>query len=314
MKDPPGAGSAFCEHSPIVFVNSAAGGGRAHAYLPRIQKLFLSLRIDADFVMTSTAGELEASAQNAILEKRRTLLAMGGDGTFQALANAACGADIILGVIPIGGGNDFAAALGLPNEPIEALNAALCGHPRSVDLVRVRTADGRTRLYAGGGGIGLDAEAARHAGGAYRHLPGRSRYIAAALHALAGYVPLGVRIDFPESDIPSFEARVLLAAVLNSPTYGAGVRLAPGAAVDDGSLHVVLIEELTKLGVLALLPRLMGSGELRTPRMKRWLAKSVKLTTNRPCLFHGDGEILGPTPVEIEIVPKAVRVLAPVAR
>ena len=101
--------------------------------------------------------------------------------------------------------------------------------------------------------------------------------------------------------MPSFEAKALLAAVLNSPTYGAGVRLAPDAAVDDGLLHVVLIEAISKLGVLTLLPRLMGSGELRTARLKRWLAKRVKLTTNRPCLFHGDGEILGPTPVELEV-------------
>ena len=264
--------------------------------------------------MTNSAEELESSAQNAIFQKQRTLLAMGGDGTFQALANAALGADVVLGVLPIGGGNDFAAALGLPSEPAEAAEAVLCGQPRYVDLVRVRTAEGRTRFYAGGGGIGLDAEAARHAGGAYRHLPGRFRYIAAALRALAGYVPLDVRVDFPKSNIPSFEARALLAAVLNSPTYGSGVRLAPDAAIDDGSLHVVLIEVLSKLRVLTLLPRLIGSGELRTPRVKRWRAQRVKLTTNRPCFFHGDGEILGLTPVEIEVAPKAVRVLAPALR
>jgi len=270
--------------------------------------------MQAQFVMTNSASELESCAQAAISQGEQLLFAMGGDGTFQSLANASFGADVVLGILPIGGGNDFASALGLPSEPLEAAKAMLCGQPRYVDLVRVRTADGKTRLYAGGGGIGLDAEAARHASGAYRHLPGRFRYIAAALRALAGYVPLSVRVDFPASHIPSFEAKVLLAAVLNSPTYGAGVRLAPGAAVDDGLLHVVLIEELSKLGVLTLLPRLMGSGELRTSRVKRWRAQRVKLTTNRQCLFHGDGEILGPTPVEIEVVPKAVRVLAPVLR
>jgi len=314
MRDHPDSASAFREHPAIIFVNSAAGGGRARVCLPRIQEVFKSLRMQAQFVMTKSASELESCAHNEILRGQHLFFAMGGDGTFQALVNASFGADVVLGVLPIGGGNDFASALGLPSDPAEAAEAMLCGQPRHVDLVRVRTADGRTRLYAGGGGIGLDAEAARHAGGAYRHLPGRFRYIAAALHALAGYVPLGVRIDFPESDTPSFEAKALLTAVLNSPTYGAGVRLAPGAAVDDGLVHVVLIEELSKLAVLALLPRLMGSGELRTPRMKRWLAKRVKLTTNRPCLFHGDGEILGPTPVELEVVPKAVRVLAPVLR
>ena len=314
MRDRPDSASTFCEHSAIVFVNSTAGGGRARVCLPQIQEVFRSLRIQANFVTTNSAYELESCAQAAILQGRNLIFAMGGDGTFQSLVNASFGADVVLGILPSGGGNDFASALGLPRDPAEAAGAMLCGQPRNVDLVRVRTADGRTRLYAGGGGIGLDAEAARHAGGAYRHLPGRFRYIAAALHALAGYVPLGVRIDFPESDIPSFEAEALLAAVLNSPTYGAGVRLAPGAVVDDGSLQVVLIEAMRKFNILTLLPRLMGSGELRTSRVKRWRAQRVKLTTNRPCLFHGDGEILGPTPVEIEIVPNAVRVLAPLLR
>jgi len=126
------------------------------------------------------------------------------------------------------------------------------------------------------------------------------------------YVPLEVRIDFPEGEVVSWEAKALLAAVLNSPTYGAGLRLAPGATLDDASLHVVLIEDIGTLGVLRLLPRLMGSGELRTSRVKRWRAQHVRLTTDRPCMFHGDGEILGPTPVEIEVVPRAVQVWAPV--
>jgi diacylglycerol kinase (ATP) len=262
-------------------------------------------------VLTRSAAELESCARNSILEKDRVLLAMGGDGTFQALANGAFGADVVLGVLPVGGGNDFAAALGLPSDPLKAAEAVLGGQPRSVDLVRVHTADGRTRLYAGGGGIGLDAEAAGYASGAYRRLPGRIRYLASALRALAGYLPLDVRVDFPGSDLVPFEAKSLLVAVLNSPTYGAGMRLAPDATIDDGSLHVVVIEALSKLSVLTMLPRLMGSGELRTSRVKRWRARRVRLEAARLCLFHGDGEIIGPTPLDIEVVPKAVRVLAP---
>jgi YegS/Rv2252/BmrU family lipid kinase len=314
MRNPPDFASVFRGHSAVVFVNSAAGGGRARVCLPQIQEIFKSLRVQAQFVMTNSASELESCAHDQILRGQNLLFAMGGDGTFQSLANAAFGANVVLGVLPIGGGNDFASALGLPSEPAEAAEAVLGGQPRCVDLVKVCTADGRKRLYIGGGGIGLDAEAARHAGGTYRHLPGRFRYIAAALHALVQYVPMEVRVDFPASDIPPFEAKALLAAVLNSPTYGAGVRLAPGAAVDDGLLDVVFIEKFSKIGVLTLLPGLMASGELRTSRVKRWRAQLVRLTTNRPCLFHGDGEILGPTPVEIEVAPKAVRVLAPVFR
>lgn len=294
-----------------VFFNPTAGGGRAGSRLGQIRKLFESFQVHAQFVKTNSAPELELSVQDAISRKCQVLIAMGGDGTFHTLANAAFGADVLLGVFPVGGGNDFAAALGLPDDPLKSAEAILRGAPRFVDLARVRTSEGRTRLYAGGGGIGLDARAMHFASGAYRHLRGRWRYIASALRALVGFVPLEVRVDFPESDLIPHEAKVLLAAVLNSPTYGAGLRLAPGATLNDGSLHVVLIEDFGAFEILRLLPQLIGSGELRTPRVKRWQATKVKLTTRNLSLFHGDGEIIGSTPVEIEVVPRAIQVLAP---
>jgi diacylglycerol kinase (ATP) len=279
--------------------------------LARIQKLFNSLEISAEFAATNSAEELESAAKRAISQGQRVLFAMGGDGTFQALVNASFGADVLLGIFPAGGGNDFAAALGIPRDPVKAAEAVLRGSPRRVDLVRARTAGGQTRFYVGGGGVGLDAEAARYASGAYRGFPGRLRYIVAALRALAGYKSLEVRIEFPESECHAVTAKVLLAGALNTPTYGAGLRLAPGATVDDQLLHVFLVEDLSTIGVLKLLPRLLASGELRTPRVKRWQVKCARISTGRPCMFHGDGEILGPTPVEIEIVTRAVQVLAP---
>jgi diacylglycerol kinase (ATP) len=299
------------EFPVIVYVNSVAGGGRSHSQLPRIQKAFESLQVQFEFVMTSSADELESQAKSAISKGHRVLFAMGGDGTFQGLANVAFGADVLLGILPAGGGNDFAAALGLPSDPALAAKTLLRGRVRRVDLVRVRTADDRTRLYVGGGGVGLDAEAARHASGAYRRMPGRIRYIASALRALAGYVPLDVQVEFPGSDLPAIRAKALLAGALNTPTYGAGLKLAPEALIDDGYIDFVLIEDLSALKVLVLLPRLMASGELRTSHVKRCRAQRIRLTTDRPCLFHGDGEILGPTPVEIEVVPRAIQVLAP---
>ena len=151
----------------------------------------------------------------------------------------------------------------------------------------------------------------QYANGRYRRLPGRLRYVASALHALCVHKPLEIRIDFPESDQPATEARALLAAVLNSPTYGAGVRLAPDAQIDDGLLDVVMVEDLQAGEVIRLLPRLMTRGVLQTSHIKRWRAKRVRLTTNRTCLFHGDGEIFGNTPVEIEVLPRAIQVLAP---
>ncbi len=302
------------EFPAVVFVNPAAGGGRTGAYLPRIQNIFETHALPAEFVLTKNAEEVEAGARERmrIVKRRRLLLAMGGDGTFQALVNATFGSDILLGILPAGGGNDFAVALGLPENPIAAAEAVLRGQPRWVDLVRVRTADGRERLYVGGGGVGLDAEAAGYASGVYRRLPGRLRYVAAALRALRGFAPLQVRAEFPESELPPIESKVLLAGVLNTPTYGAGLRLAPEAQISDGWIDAVFVDDLNWWGVLKLLPRLMHSGELRIPEVKRIRAKRVRLLADRPCMFHGDGEIIGPAPVDIEVVQRAVQVLTPV--
>src|SRR5205814_2544695 len=113
------------ESTVVVFVNSVAGGGRARSYLGRIQRLFESFHVHAQFAMTNSAAELESSVQNAISQRQRVLFAMGGDGTFQALANAVFGAEALLGILPVGGGNDFAAALGLPDDPLDRKSTRL---------------------------------------------------------------------------------------------------------------------------------------------------------------------------------------------
>jgi diacylglycerol kinase (ATP) len=102
-----------------------------------------------------------------------------------------------------------------------------------------------------------------------------------------------------------------VAAALNTPTYGAGVRLAEEARIDDGLLDVVLVEDLRARELAHVVFHWALGGKLRTQRIAHWAAARVRLTTDRPSQFQGDGEILGPSPVEIEVVPRAIRVVAP---
>jgi diacylglycerol kinase (ATP) len=136
--------------------------------------------------------------------------------------------------------------------------------------------------------------------------------LAAALRALREFKPLHVSADFPGSGAASTNAQVLVAGVLNTPNYGGGLRLAPDARVDDGLLNAVFVKDLSARQVLAVLPGLLARGDLPERYVNRVSAPRVRLTTDRACLFHGDGEILGPAPVEIQVVPGAVRMLAPV--
>src|ERR1700732_3291177 len=123
------------ETPAVVFVNPSAGGGRAQMYLPRIKHLFSARQFHTEFVCTPSMEELESRTRAAIAAGRCALLAVGGDGTLQGLVKAAYGSDVVLGILPAGGGNDFAAALGLPRNPLAAAHAILDGRPRAVDVL-----------------------------------------------------------------------------------------------------------------------------------------------------------------------------------
>jgi len=295
----------------MVFANQQAGGGKPVKLLPECEQVFRQAGVTADIRITASLDDLEDQALKAVESGAKLLFAVGGDGTLQGLVNAAFGHDVVLGIVPAGGGNDFARALGLPQNPLEALRALLQGQPRYVDLARVRFSDGRQRLFLGGGGIGLDADTAKFSGGAFRNWPGRTRYIASAICAYAGYRRRRVRTDIDsKGSVPSWQECVL-ASVLNTPTFGAGIRLSPDARINDGLLDFVFLGELSIWRLLSVLPQLALRGTLNLPKLRVIRFRRMCIETETTAYFHGDGELLGPTPAEIEVVPSAARFLAP---
>jgi diacylglycerol kinase (ATP) len=299
----------------ILLVNPAAGGGRAAEVLPSLHKFAQEKKWAVEICLTSSAADLAAKARSAACNGHPRILVLGGDGTFQVLLNAVQDdSKVILGIIPAGGGNDVATALGLPHDPLRA--AALLLRSRqaaSMDAVRVRTCDGNERLYVGGGGVGIDAEASGYASGAYHNVGGRFRYLLSALRALHGFQPPQAVVSLkPQTgEWQTLKATTLVVAVLNTTSYGAGIHLAPGARSDDGLLDLVILEDRSLFETLALLPSLALRGQLKTQRVLRFRVTCVRIETETPCRFHGDGELLGMTPVELSVVPQAFRILRP---
>jgi diacylglycerol kinase (ATP) len=313
------------ETKSVVFVNPVAGAGRAERNLQRVRGAFEQMEMATEFVAAASAADMEMRVRSAIASGARLLFAMGGDGTVQALVNAVgvCGGvggdersrsledGVVIGVLPSGGGNDFAASLRLAKDPATVVAGLRDATIRSVDVLRARTGDGENRLFVGGGGVGLDVEVSRHASGSYRRWPGRARYLASALRAWREFEPIKVRAEFPEDDLAPIDGRAMLAATLNTPSYGAGMRVAPEARVDDGLLNFVLLKNLSAAQVGRAIPGMFASGALPNSYFTRVKARAVVLQTDRACMFHGDGEILGPAPVRIDVVPNAIQVIAP---
>jgi diacylglycerol kinase (ATP) len=294
-----------------VFVNPAAGRGSAGHKVVQLREAFAQRKYPVKIVDSASAEEFRGGVRAAVCDGCATLVAMGGDGTLQLLVREVVGREVRVGVIPAGGGNDFAAALGISKNMEGAVETIVRGKTRLLDLVRLRNSNGLDAFYLGGGGIGIDAEAVRYANGSFVKWPGRLRYLASAIAALRGFRGVQVQAEFPESDLPKIAKLVLLAAVLNTPTFGGGLRLAPEALLDDGLLEVVMIEMLRKREVLALIPRLLLTGDLKTERVLRMRAAKIKLNAEKEADFQGDGELLGKTPVEIETLRRALRVLVP---
>lgn len=309
--------STFSSHlsqvPDLILANPTAGGGLARDALPRLQRFALEKQWSAEFRSAGSSAEFAQIAREEAAAGRVRIFALGGDGTFQTLLNSVAeNPSVSIGVLPAGGGNDLASALRLPLDPVIAAEMILTrGEAVPLDAAGVRTADGAERLYMGGGGVGLDAEAARFASGAYRKLRGRSRYLLSAIRALGKFRGIEVRVSLEGAEQSCMQGTALVLGILNTPSYGGGLRLAPEARLDDGRLDLVLLENLSALEIAGILPRLAVSGEIRTARIQRRSVARVRIETERPYAFHADGEIVGMTPVEIAVVPGAMRVWRP---
>lgn len=265
-------------------------------------------RIPADFIRSQSTQHLKQEAVRAVAKGYSTIVALGGDGTFHHLVEATCSADVVLGFFPAGNGNDIAEGLGIARDPLAAAEQFLRAKPRAVDLLEARFDDGHCAHYIGAGGTGLDAESARLANTRFRRLPGVIRYVAGALSTLAGYDALELEADM---DSRVWSGRVVLAAIANAPCYGAGFRIAPDAKMDDGWLDITLVREMPWTRLVEAIPTVLETEHWKWEGVERFRARSVKLRASRASPFQGDGELLGDLPVEIRVLPAALRVRAP---
>ncbi len=297
----------------LILVNPVAGGGRAERARPHVADYLARQGFRAEFAQPQSAQDLQRLAREGVAAGYGAIVALGGDGTFQQIVQATLGSQVVLGFFPAGGGNDIAAALGIPRDPVAAAHVFLHSAPRRMDVLRARFGAGNTSVYVGGGGLGLDAQAAALANGGFRRLPGAARYIAGALWALATFAPFHVTAEI-DGQPAAASGPMMFAAVANTPTYGAGVKIAPTAEIDDGQLDLVLVGELAWTRLLEVIPLMLRTGDVRWPEIRRFRARRVVLGADRAALFHGDGELLGEAPVEVENLPGAIVVAAPPRR
>ena len=294
----------------IVLVNPASGGGRALRVEPAVVSYFAAQSKCVQFVHSHSSEGIREQARKAAAEGYRYVVALGGDGAFHHVVEGILGTDAMAGFFPAGNGNDIARDLGIPPDAVSAAAAFLHSKPHAVDVVRVRFADGRVAHFIGAGGMGLDAEAAYLANTRFKRWPGVTRYLAGALTTFSREPAFEL---IAEMDDERWSGRALFAAVTNSTSYGSGVRIALEASMDDGWLNVVLVQDIGWMRLAEAIPIVLTTGDLRFDEVKRFRSRRVVLKADRAAKVHGDGELLGESPAEFEILPRAIRVMTPSA-
>ncbi len=264
-----------------------------------------AVRLDATLVCTTHPHHATELARSAVADGCELVVAIGGDGTLNEVASGLVHTRATLGLIPCGSGNGLGRHLGIPHPDEHAFRTLLQGAPRLIDTGLVNG----THRFFNVMGFGFDAEISRRFHTLTRRgLPTYLRLIAGAwLH----YRRPAVTIVEPDS--ARIATRAFILSVANSDQYGNNACIAPGATLDDGLLDLTLIRRAHLLNILPLALRLL-TRELQPSRNIR-RARAARFVIDRaiPGPIHTDGEPReSPVRVEICVVPRSLRILAPV--
>lgn len=308
----------------LVVLNPAAGSGRAAGVWQRLLAARPALAAATLVADADPARSAAATAAAIAAPGIRRCVTIGGDGTLHGVVNLLVGSDlgarVALGLVPAGTGSDFARTLGLPKDPLAALDQALRATPHPIDVLRLtvspRSAGEHTGVHvvtryvvniASAGISGLVDQKVNA-------MPRRSAlaFFGATLSALADFRPTPLRVTVDGTLL--HEGPAFLAAVANGRYFGKGMKVAPEAVVDDGLADVVVVGDIARWQLPLRLPRIYLGTHLRHPQVRFARGRKVWIeplaTTPRLPPFDVDGEVLASGPVAVDLVAGALRFLS----
>ncbi len=294
-------------------VNPTAGKGSGRRAAERLSGLLRRHAVVHKMFYTEKPGHATELVKST---DARFVVAVGGDGTINEVANALRNADRVFGVIPTGSGNDFIKSAGIPRRMEEALDLILRGHIRRIDAGQVSVgvyANGSInyapgRMFVNGVGVGFDAAVAYRTT-QIRYLSGTALYLLAVLQTIGGFQPPRFRVQVDDT---SWDAKNLLIATGNGKCAGGGFYLTPDAEIDDGFLDVCAIGNVSLLKVLRLIPSVMKRKQIQDEQVKYLRAKKIELSSSDHFAVHADGEIIGRNvqAVKLDILPGVLQIFA----
>jgi diacylglycerol kinase (ATP) len=291
----------------VAIINPISGAGMDPSAATRRAALIrdeLTKRdLKPSIEITRRGGHARELALAAVQDRADLLIVWGGDGTLNEVGTAAAGSDMAIGIIPAGSGNGFAAALGIPRDPVRALAKALGPRVQAIDVGVLGE-----RRFLNVAGIGIDARIAALFNQRARGSRGKWPYISIGVTQGCRYKSLEYTVQL---DADPVRYRALLIAFANGREYGMGASLAPRAQLDDGVLDAFNVEDRPVVSRFWHARHLARGTVDRAPRVVTAKVRTAVVESSEPIEYHVDGEpgtAIGR--LEIGVLPGALKVRA----
>jgi len=310
---------------PLVIVNPRSAGGSTGDSWASLASDLRAHFGAFNVAFTKAEGDGITLARNAAESGRKFIIACGGDGTINEIANGILlsGKDAELGILPSGTGGDFRRSIRMPDEPREAARALKGGKTRSIDVGKVTFQDfnGKqvSRYFLNISSFGLAASIIQRVktSTSLDWLPvdlvrGPASFALSTLQEVLGLDTTSVRVK-----IDGGEERSLTTVnfcVANARYFGGGMMIAPKAKLTDGRLDVVNIGDMKSAKIILNVYTLYRGTHLSLPEVKATRAKRIEarpLHPNHEIMIEVDGELPGKLPAVFEIVPSALKLRIP---
>ena len=297
-----------------VIVNPVAGAYSTHRKWPRISKLLKHVGLSFDYEYTEGVGHAVELARVAASDGYRYIVAIGGDGTVNEVANGILHStrptETSLGVVSTGTGSDFARSVGIPRDYIRACSSLCSSRRRLIDVGVVefrRSGQVLQRFFINVAGVGFDATVVEATEKLPKYFGGTIPYLAGLFRTLFGYRNKAVVLSVGNK----VEAnRILSVVVANGGYVGGGMHIAPKAKLSDNLLDVLIIGDMGKFELLKALPMVYKGTHINHPKVRMEQVTHITIESSERLLVHADGELLGECPASFWLVPAALSIVA----
>jgi diacylglycerol kinase (ATP) len=290
-----------------VIVNPKAAGGKAIKHLPEISAVASSIAPEYLLHVTSSIEDAHLRAREFANMGIERIVAVGGDGTFNEVANGilASGRRAVMGIVPAGTGCDLPRTLGVPGSIKDSLTFALTSEAQPMDVGLAKTST-TERHFLNVAGLGFDAKIADRAQ-RKKLLSGKKAYYAALAQSLTDFGYIDVTIEVNDRTIAT---KAVFVSIANAQYLGGGFHLAPMAKVNDGLLDLGIVDDISLPGFIKAVPSVLRGKHLSNPHWSHYPTTHVRVTATTPALVQLDGEIAGTSPAEFSILPGALDIVA----